>query len=344
MYKLNDKIAGLKPYKPLLGDFSVRLDANESYLSLTKELKEKIVEEIKKIDFNRYPDPLAEKACTAFADYFNLDKNFVTAGNGSDELISVIVNGFFKRGEKVLVTSPDFSMYAFYCYLAEVEAVTLNKDFNKKITAKEIISVAKSNNVKGLILSNPCNPTSEYLSDDDIFLIIKSLPDTLIVLDEAYMDFYGKGIVQKAACFDNLIVLKTCSKSFGLAAIRLGFAIAGKTITNAIRAIKSPFNVNTLTVVAATVVLKDKEYLKQCTKKIIKQKNKLENMLKEIKGIKVVNSATNFVYIKTEKPKEIYEYLLKKKIAIRQLGDYLRINAGSDKELQTFIKAFKEAL
>lgn len=344
MYKLNEKAASMQPYQPLKGNFSVRLDANESYIDLSQSIKEEIAAEIKKIEFNRYPDPLAENACTAFADYYGIDRELVTAGNGSDELISVIINGFFERGGKVVITSPDFSMYGIYCRIAEINAVTVKKDQNFDITADDIISAAKSNNAKGVIFSNPCNPTSRVLPPNEIMRIISSLQDTLIVLDEAYMDFYGEGLLKESGKYNNLIVLKTCSKAFGLAAIRLGFAVACKTLTNALRALKSPYNVNSLTAAAGCVVLGKKDYLISCSQKIINQRKKLYNMLSGVNGIKVYESASNFVFVYTEKSEKIFNSLLNKGIAIRQLGDCLRINAGSDSEQEIFFKAFLEAL
>lgn len=344
MYKLSEKAAAFAPYQPLKGDYTVRLDANESYMDLSEHIKEEIAIRIKEIKFNRYPDPLAENVCLAFSDYYGIDKDYITAGNGSDELISVIVNGFFNRGGKVVLTSPDFSMYSIYCKIAEINTVNLIKNDIYEISADDIINAATENNVQGIIFSNPCNPTSKVMTSSEVSRIIKSLPDKLIVLDEAYMDFYGEGLIKEAAGYDNLIVLKTCSKAFGLAAIRLGFAVCCKTLTNALRAFKSPYNVNSLSALAGEVVLRKKEYLSDCAKKIILQKNKLYKMLCGVKGISVFESASNFVVVKTEKADNIQKSLADKGIAIRRLGDCLRINAGSDTEQEIFFKAFKEAL
>ena len=343
MYKLCDKIKNLTPYEPLVGDFPVRLDANESYISLPKEIVDEITEEISKVKFNRYPDALAENVCTAFAKYYGIDKKYVTAGNGSDELISIIINGFFEKGDSVAITSPEFSMYKFYSHLSELKVVNIQKNDSFIISADEIISEVICSKSKGLIISNPCNPTTCGIEKSDIIKIVESLPETLIIIDEAYMDFMGDPILKTSVKYDNLIILKTCSKNFGLAAIRLGFAVANPVITNAIRAIKSPYNVNTLSAIAGSVVLRYSDYLKDCTKKIIGQRKKLYEKLKKIKGIEVIDSKTNFVFVKVKNPEIIFKQLLFCGIAIRNLGAYLRINAGSDEENEIFLKAFKEA-
>lgn len=347
MYILNDKIKNLKPYQPNESACDVRLDANESYLQLPGEIIEEIAQNIKKIKFNRYPDTLAKNVCKAFGDYYGISPEFIIAGNGSDELISVIINGFFKRGDKVVIVSPDFSMYQFYCNIGEIEAVNLNKkeEFSFDIDAEEIISAAKSSGARGVIFSNPCNPTSRGLLRDDILKIINGLPDTLIIVDEAYSDFFdGLSIIDKASEFDNVFVLKTCSKAFGLAAIRLGFAIACKTLTSSLRAVKSPYNVNSLTAVAAETVLKHKGYLIKCTRKITEQRQKLAGILGQIGGIEVIESMTNFVFIKINNAQDVQQKLQQKGILIRHLGEYLRINAGSDEEQEKFVDALKVVL
>lgn len=347
MYSLNKKIEALEPYQPLDGDFEVRLDANESFIELDEAIAEEIGEAIKKIPFNRYPDPMANKCREAFAAFYGIDKDLVVAGNGSDELISVIVNGFFERGDRVLITSPDFSMYRFYCHIAEVEAEVLEKS-PLEVSADEIIRRAKECGSKGVILSNPCNPTSKGLCRQDVLKMAESLPDKLIVIDEAYMEFWDESIMRHVPDFDNVILLKTCSKAFGLAAIRLGFAVANRRLSRAVAAIKSPYNINTMTNVAGAIVLSHADYLKECIRRIREQRDKFYSILKEIEqegaGIKVYSSCSNFVLIECPDAKGVFEKLLKRGVAVRRLGQYLRVTAGSDGEIAKFISAFKEAL
>jgi histidinol-phosphate aminotransferase len=347
MYRLNKKIEELQPYRPLEGDFEVRLDANESFIGLDEKIAEEVCEAIKKIPFNRYPDPMANRCREAFAALYSIDKECLTAGNGSDELISVIINGFFERGDRVVITSPDFTMYGFYCHIAEAEAEVYQKRL-LEVSVDEIIERAREKDAKGVILSNPCNPTSKGLCRQDILRLAESLSDKLIVIDEAYMEFWDESIIKHVADFDNVILLKTCSKAFGLAAIRLGFAVANRRLSRAIAAIKSPYNVNTMTNVAGSIVLSHADYLKDCIRQIREQRDKLYCMLKEVEkergGIKVYSSCANFVLVECPDASGVYGKLLQRGIAVRQLGGYLRVTAGSDGELARFISAFKEAL
>ena len=184
-YSLNNKLINLKPYDPIEGNYKIRLDANESYIDCNKIMTEKISESIKNIELNRYPDPYANNVAKAFAELYNINKENVTAGNGSDELISIITSCFLEKGDNVLTLSPDFSMYAFYGNLYELNVHTLNKDENLEISVDEIIKYCNSNNIKALIFSNPCNPTSLGILKKDM---IKTLEHIELLKTLGYND------------------------------------------------------------------------------------------------------------------------------------------------------------
>ena len=126
-YELNQKIRDLKPYDPIQGTYQIRLDANESYFNLPESFWNEIDARIHATAFNRYPDPMAREVCAGFASYYGVNPDLVTAWNGSDESISVIMTSFLMRGDKVITLSEDFSMYRFYAFLAEAELVEVQK-------------------------------------------------------------------------------------------------------------------------------------------------------------------------------------------------------------------------
>lgn len=341
---LNDKIKKLTPYEPLQGDFGIRLDANESFISLPDSLRAALAKAAEKVEYNRYPDPLAEDVCKAFAAFFGLDYGLVTAGNGSDELISIIINCFADRGDKVICLSPDFSMYRFYSSLAELKVIELQKGNNLNIAADDIIKTIKAEKPRIVIFSNPCNPTGQGFSREDILKILAEC-NCLFVLDEAYMDFWNETVLDKVTEYKNLIVLKTCSKAFGLAALRLGFAVCDKELSLALKTVKSPFNVNSLTQEFGRIVLSDKKYLSECIENIKRSRDflyeNLKGLEKEFKDrIAVLPTCTNFVLIKTSAAVRIFEELLLQGIAVRCFNGFLRVTAGSEKENDGFLKAF----
>lgn len=348
MYSLNEKIKNLEPYQPLQGEYHIRLDANESCFNFSDEMIENIKTIVEKIDYNRYPDPMAAKLCKTFAAYYNISADLVTAGNGSDELISILMNCFLMKGDSIVTVAPDFSMYQFYASLAELNCVSAPKNDDLTIDIQQIIETVKQNNAKAVLFSNPCNPTSKGLAEEDILCLLKSV-DALVILDEAYMDFWEASLLNRVNDFDNLIILRTASKAAGAAALRLGFAIANQTITKAMRAVKSPYNVNSLSQEIGTLLYSSTEYLSGIKKKIVKLRENLYNGCKALEEnnqerIKVLEGCTNFVFIHSLEAEELYQYFLSKGIAIRKMGAYIRITAGTENENKEVLKTFKNYL
>lgn len=346
-YSLNQKIKDLEPYEPISGTYKIRLDANESPFSYTDEIKEKIAQAVKTIDYNRYPDPLAEDLCTAFAGFYDIDKKLVTAANGSDELISLVETAFLMKGEKLLFIAPDFSMYKFYSSICEVECVQLNKNPELKTSPEDVIKAVKDSGAKCVIFSNPCNPTGQGLNREEIRKIVSSV-DALVVDDEAYMDFWDQSMLDEVENYDNLIIFRTASKAVSSAALRLGFAVANEKITRALKAVKSPYNVNSVSQKIGTIIFAEKEYFKKSLASIVYNRDLLYNGLRNCgcftDDFIVYPTVTNFVFVKTTMALDIWKYLLSKSVAIRYMGDYIRISAGTDEETEFVLKEIENYL
>lgn len=344
-YELNRKIRELEPYEPISGTYKIRLDANECPLNYPDEIKAEIKSEIDKIAFNRYPDPLASDLVNAFAQFYEINPINVTAGNGSDELIFLIESAFLEKGDKMLVVAPDFSMYKFYSSICEIECDTFIKNDNLDIDVDALIDKVNKDNVKLLIFSNPCNPTGRGISADDARKILNSI-NALVVLDEAYMDFWNESLIKETEAYSNLIIFRTASKSIGSAALRLGFAVANTTISRAIKAVKSPYNVNSVSQVIGKVVYKNKEYLLNRQKTIVKNTEKLYNGLVKISqtydDFKVYETYANFVFVKTPYGKQLWDYLKDNSIVVRYMGDYVRISTGTEDEVEETIKCINK--
>lgn len=346
MYKLNKKIRDLEPYDPITGEMKIRLDANESCVNFPDDIMQEIHTAIDNISFNRYPDPNAEGVCKAFADYYGINPSNVVAGNGSDELISIICTSFLMKGQSVITVAPDFSMYRFYCSISELECKTVEKNDDLTIDVDKLIETVNNSNAGAVIFSNPCNPTSKGLDKEEVRRLIKSV-DTLVVLDEAYMDFWDKSLLDEVCDYSNLIILRTASKAVGAAAIRLGFAVACETIIKAIKAVKSPYNVNTVSQEIGRIVYSHKEYLTKKRNYIVSQRQKLYNDVVELSDkypqfFTVINGCSNFVFVKSTIGKELFEYLLSQGTAIRYMGEFIRITAGTDEENSTLIFQIEE--
>ncbi len=277
-YELCDKIKNLTPYDPLEGEYRLRLDANESYFEPDENLRRELGEIAAKTAFNRYPDPYAVEVCRAFAEFYGLPESSVTAGNGSDELISIICGTLLQKGDKLLTFATDFSMYRFYAELYELESVVMDKEEDLTISVDRVISYINENQVAAVMFSNPCNPTSLGLSREDVRKL------ALVVLDEAYMDFWDQSFLPEVQEHDNLIILKTCSKAIGMAAVRLGFAVAKPALSIALRAAKSPYNVNSISQAIGAHILSKREFLLDCRDQLVKSARELNARLNKLAG------------------------------------------------------------
>lgn len=347
-YSVNAKIRNLKPYDPIQGNYRIRLDANESFRQPPKEIMDKIKDAAASVAYNRYPDPYADELCHAFADFYHIDPENVMAGNGSDELISILSGAFLMKGEGVMTLSPDFSMYRFYCGINETKCYEYQKNPDFTVNVDDLIRMVQDYKIRMLIFSNPCNPTSLGLRREEVRHLIRSV-DALVVLDEAYMDFWDQSLLEEVENYDNLIILKTCSKAIGMAGIRLGFAVANPTLIRSLKAVKSPYNVNAVSQKIGTVILKKKEWLQTCLQEILASKRALYTMLKRMVSnhedhITVIDGVTNFVMIQISDGERVYQNLLKQGIAVRCFGNYLRVTAGTMEENEDFIRAFEAAL
>ena len=341
MYTLCDKAVSLTPYDPSEGRYRVRMDANESFLLPTERDRVRMAQAAADTALNRYPDPLAAEVCASFARAYGIRPELVTAGNGSDELISIILSVFLTKGEKVLTLSPDFSMYRFYTAITETPCVTLEKDESLCVPVDRVLDTLEKENIRLLIFSNPCNPTSLGLRREDVRRIIAET-EALIVLDEAYMDFWDQSLLDEIEKYDNLIILRTGSKALGLAALRVGFAVANRRLTGILRAAKSPYNGNAGTQAMATVALSNPIYHDVYLGLLLTSRDMLVKGLKQLEaeGLveKVYDSVTNFAYIRVPGTKDIYDDLADRGILIRRFGDeFLRITAGTESENQELL-------
>ena len=337
MYQLNEKIKDLKPYDPIQGSYRVRLDANESFLPLPQALVEEAKAAVERTAFNRYPDPAARELCQAFAACYGVQPQQVVAGNGSDELITVLFEAFLEKGDAFATVEPDFSMYAFNGHLHEARHVAIPKGRDLRLDVEAVAAACQREQVKLLIFSNPCNPTSLVCGREVMRKLIDSLPDTLVVLDEAYMDFSDQSLLGEVEDHPNLLVLRTCSKAFGMAALRLGFAVCGKTLAGALRAVKSPYNVNSLSQAVGTAVLRRKGELDRALETILRSRDQLYAGLRELGEkypgrFRLLPGETNFAALEMENGPELLGYLARQGVAIRYTGGLVRITCGAPEE------------
>ena len=322
------------------GKEGVFLDANENSLgSVTDEVH------------NRYPDPLQSDLKNEIAALENIASNQIFLGNGSDECINVLIQCFCVSGkDKVVILPPTFSMYE---HAAHVMNIGITEVFLKEETFQlnvdEILTQSKDNAVKIIFICSPNNPTGNLMNEQAIETVLNSF-NGLVVIDEAYQDFAGnKSWVTRLNEFENLVVINTFSKAWGMADARLGMLFANKEIIQYLNTIKMPYNVTQHTINLALEALNKVDIKKQFVNELLSGRKWLENQMKEIKFIyKIYPSDANFILFKVEDANGLYKYLLSKKVIVRNrdkaplLKGCLRVSVGTAAENSKFIEALKE--
>lgn len=338
-YILNQKVRDLEPYEPISGNFRIRLDANESFLEMSPEMKSDILARISKLHLNRYPDPTAASVCEKAGKFFGVRPQNITVGNGSDELLTLITQVLMSKGEKLVYTSPDFSMYKCYGYLGENECIEFKKDENYNIDVDALINLIQTEGARTVIFSNPCNPTGVGLPREKVIRLIEGVPECLVVVDEAYMEFWDQSVLDCVEKYDNLMVLKTCSKALRMAGIRCGLAIADTALTNALRAAKSPYNVNSMTQAAAECMFEYPDELKAAARAVTDSRDRLYASVSALADkypskLSLQPTAANFVFVKIPEGQagRIFESMKNEGVIVRCMGDHLRITCGTEEE------------
>ncbi|MEG1687975.1 MAG: histidinol-phosphate transaminase, partial [Angelakisella sp.] len=236
------------------------------------------------------------------------------------------------------VTSPDFSMYGFYAQQAGSPLAVFEKPADSLVLEVDaLVDFCRDKKARLLMLSNPCNPTSLLTGRAELLQLADALPNCLVVADEAYMDFAEGSVLDAVAGRSNLVVLRTCSKALGMAAIRLGFAVCPQPLANALRAVKSPYNVNAMTQAVGELIFDEPDYLRDCARRIRQSRDSLFVSLTALAEqqeqiISIANTQANFVFVKTTCSPALFRQAAQRGVALRLMGEYLRITAGSDEE------------
>lgn len=346
----NDHVKTLEPYVP--GEQPkdkkyIKLNTNENPYGPSKRVIEAI-EKASNEELKLYPDPTCSDLNKEIAKYYGLNENEVFIGNGSDEILAFSFMTFFQKGRKVLF--PDVS-YTFYNVYAEMfnldyELIKLDNDFN--IPLEDF-----NRHNGGIIFPNPNAPTGKYIEPNEIIKVIEKNTDSVVIVDEAYVDFGGQSMVDYVKNYPNLLVIQTFSKSRSLAGLRVGFAMGNKELIEGLNRVKNSFNsytIDRLALIGAREAIKDENYFKDTINKIIKTREETIIKLKDL-NFKVLDSKANFIFAKHNKVKGkyLYEELKNNGVLVRhfnkdRIEDFLRITIGTDEEMNILIEKLKKIL
>lgn len=328
----------------------IRLNSNENPIGYTANEMKNILNSLDYIELNRYPNSDGDKLREAYGKVINIDKDNLIIGNGSDEMINLVISKYISKGEKVLTFTKDFVMYDFYTDLNEGNVVKYKIDLDKGLDIEDFIDFGKKENVELLIFSNPNNPTGYGFEIKDIKRVLEAFKDKIVLVDEAYCEFYGETMLPFIDEYKNLIITKTLSKAFGLAALRVGFLISNKENVKELEKYKTPYNVNTISQEVAIKVLEDVERFNRNLNLIIKERELLFEKLLNIQekannygiDIKFYESKANFIYGESNYKEKLVNELNDSGILIRSFNDNsFRITVGRENENKKVIEVLE---
>jgi histidinol-phosphate aminotransferase len=340
---------------------AIKLDSNENFALDAKFVLQIVTEAARRVDLREYPIDELDGLYAQLAKYTGINEKYIGAGSGSDQIIELLLTTLAsnnnKKGKKdssgrAAVFVPTFSYFINRCELhgMAVDKVPLEKNFEL-----DIDRFAKSAKKAGLVyLCSPNNPTGGQIPKKDAVELLDRLGDdnALVLVDEAYSDFASYSLAKEATKRDNVIVLRTLSKAFGLAGARVGYMIAGEKTAGLFRStIQSPYPVSTLSLTIATGVLERADFVKKTIEDVKGERRRVFESLDEIKGIKVFRSDANFLFVETGKKKRysaIAKALEKEGIVVKMLGNVsghtgcMRVTIGTQEMNDRFLKCVRE--
>lgn len=330
---VRENILKLKPYISFRdhNEFNAPtyLDANESPFG----------------EWNRYPDSTQKKLKNKLSELKNLSPKQIAIGNGSDELIDLIIKIFCEpKQDAILMMNPSFAMYGFYANINENKVLQLNLDENFDIVKDDFVQIIQEEPLKVFFLCSPNNPTGN--STEDIEFYLQNF-NGIVVVDEAYIEFSGKkSSLEMLARYPNLIVLQTFSKAWGIAGARVGVAYASEEIIGLINTVKAPYNVNALSQELILNALENDSKLKENVRDIVAERGWLQNQFDGLECIdKIFPTDANFFLIRLKDIDNVYTQMLEQEILTSRrdpaIPGCIRINVGNRQENEKLVNLLK---
>ncbi|MCL2588180.1 MAG: histidinol-phosphate transaminase [Oscillospiraceae bacterium] len=346
MQYLSEKAASLVPYTPGLQPQEagwVKLNTNENPYPPSP----KVSEAIQGTDLTKlrlYPDSDGTPLLHALSDRLGIPAENLFVGNGSDEVLALAFGAFFGGKQGVLIPDITYAFYPVWAALFDVGVKTrpLGADFT--------IDLSTYKNASGVVLANPNAPTGIALTCSEIEQIVQQNPDGVVLVDEAYIDFATcESAVTLVPKYDNLLVVRTFSKSHSLAGLRVGYAVGSTALIDGLQRMKHSFNsypLDTLAQLGAAASIADVRYWDETRQQIIATRERTAEVLLEL-GYLSLPSQTNFLLVRAPDAKGLYEHLFAHKILVRywnkpRLSEYLRVTIGTDKEMEAFLSCVKQ--
>lgn len=347
MPKVREDLEGFKPYRVPQPKAKIELDSNENPWDLPAEMRQDIERLLADFKFNRYPDISAASLRKTIAFYHGLGEDNVLVGNGSNEVILYLMLAFGGPGRTALIFEPTYSMHSVIARISgtAVREVPRQPDFS--IDLDEALREASAARPDIIFVCSPNNPTGNTTPTSQIEQIILAA-DSLVIVDEAYGEFSQESVADLIQKYPNLAVIKTFSKAFRLAALRVGYLLASQDIVESLGKVKLPYNLNAFSQAVAELAFSKRDQLLEVLAEIVRERDRVLSELKKVAGLTVYPSQANFVLFRTEKDaNQVFDLLLEQGILVRNfthkegLKNCLRVTIGTAEENEAFLAALK---
>ncbi|MFY9300776.1 MAG: histidinol-phosphate transaminase [Candidatus Nitrosotenuis sp.] len=345
-----DELSKLQGYqKPEYHEGALKLDSNENF-AINKQLQQELIDAAKKnSDVREYPLGKSERLVAALSKYLQVPASMIGLGNGSDQILDLFLANFASKKTKILTSNPTFGFFEERCKLYGIP--TIKVPFSKDMTMSPSDFASKSKNADILYIDSPNNPTGFQFKKEEMTELIRKFLGVVIV-DEAYVEFSDYSVVGLTKKFDNLIVVRTFSKTFGLAGLRLGYVVANKKFIDVFsRVLQYPYPLNTIAIEAGILVLQKTKQITETIKEIKQERLRIIQNLRQSGAFDVFDSKANFVLFDAGgADKRIYTALLEQGISIRKLGKIgkhegcLRVTVGTKDMNSKFLLAMRDLL
>lgn len=338
----------LVPYLVPQDEKVVKLNQNESPFDVPPEIKEGIIERLRATAWNRYPRLDPELLRSRLADYTDFSPAGILAGSSSNEIIQTIMLACVRSADVLVVIEPGFSIYPRLGQIMEldVRAVPLDRNFRFKI--KPLIEAARQAQL--VMIASPNNPTGTALTREDIIRLANATRGYLAI-DEAYYEFAGETCQPLLEKFERLMIIRTFSKAFGLAGVRLGYLMARPEIIEVLEKVKLPFSLGFFPQICGEELLRRPQIVRATTAAIVRGRHFLTNALKRLPAVRIIPSRANFILFQVQRQtaRRVFHGLRRRGVLVRAfdrppLNEWLRVTIGRPEENEVFLRALSNVL
>jgi histidinol-phosphate aminotransferase len=354
--KFDDSLVRLKelseyrfPPRPKQGGFRAKLDANENWHIPAETLRRAMSQAATQVDAREYGTGTTQRLQRAIAEHLHISPESIIPTEGADQGIDLLSRVFLRRGDRALIVGPTYSFYRLRAAIAEAQCIEIEMNKDLSLPVDSILSQSKE--TSAVFVCSPNNPTGNQFDTKELMRVCDGFSG-VVILDEAYVEFAQESLVHETANRENLVILRTFSKAFGLANLRLGFIVANPELAQLLLdRVQYPYPISSLVAEVAIHLLKEFQPVERGIESLREERTLLLEQLRKIKGIKALDSQTNFILL--DLPAEVdqvHAQLLERGVAVKKIGRVLdlrncvRVTVGTKEMNSIFVDSLKDVL